>query len=99
MKFKCSVCKSEVTDISVCKRYVLSDEYMQVKKNMPLLRVDREYLDGEVLNIVYKCKCGVNNERIVAEVPHIDDFWLDRDVICGAYLTQEKYGTLIVMKG
>lgn len=98
MKFQCSICKSEVTNISVCKRYVLRDDYMQVKNGMPLLRDDREYLDGEVLNIVYQCKCGRINERLVRDVPHLDDFWVDLDAICGEYLTQEKYGTLLVMK-
>ena len=98
MKFKCSVCGYDVTEISVCKKYVRRDDYLQTTANMPLSRNDKEYLSGEVLDIVYKCKCGINNERVVKDVPHLEDFVMDSDCICWERLTQEKYGTLIVIK-
>jgi len=98
MKFKCSVCGYDVTEISVCKRHVYRDDFSQNRKGMSLTKNDREYLDSEVLDIVYKCKCGINNERVVKDVPHLEDFVMDSDCICWERLTQEKYGTLIVIK-
>ena len=98
-KFKCSVCKSEVTNISVCKSDVLRDDFIQYEKDMPPSREDREYLSGKVLDIIYRCKCGVNNQRVVKDVPHINDFCSDCNIICREHLTQKQYGTLIVMKG
>ena len=98
MKFKCSVCGYDVTEISVCKKYVRRDDYLQTTANMPLSRNDKEYLSCEVLDIVYSCNCGRNNQRVVKGVPYLEDFVTDSDTICGEYLTQEKYGTLIVIK-
>jgi len=77
MKYKCSVCGSEVTKISVCKKHVYRDDFSQNQKGMSLTKNDREYLSSEVLEIVYNCKCGINNERVVKGVPHLEDFvWI-----------------------
>lgn len=98
INFKCSICKSEVTNISVCRSDVVRDNFIQYEKNTPPSREDREYLSGKILEIIYKCKCGRINERLVRDVPHLDDFCSDCNIICGDNLTQEKYGTLLVIK-
>ena len=95
MKFQCSICGSEVSGFSVCKRYILRDDYIQAMQGKSPARIDREYLDCEVLEVIYKCKCG---ERIVKDDPHLEDFIVDADVLCKDRFTQTKYGTLLLIE-
>lgn len=93
MKFKCSICGDEITEISISKKYVLRDDYEFA--NGLFVRTDREYFDAKVDAIMYNCKCG---EQVI-KIPEIMDFVRDSDNILSEDIKLNQYGTLLVIKG
>lgn len=92
MKFKCSICGDEITEISISKKYVLRDDYEFA--NDLFVRTDREYFDAKVDAIRYNCKCG----KQVIKVPEIMDFVRDSDNILSEDIKLHQYGNLIITK-
>ncbi len=94
MKFKCSICKDEITNISICKQYTLREDFILESEYTLFARNDKEYFDAKVDAIIYKCKCG---EHII-KVPEIIDFVRDSCILDPKDLKLNKYGSLIVIK-
>ena len=93
MKFKCSVCNSEIHEISISKKYTLREDFALSNTGF-FLRDDKEYFDAEVTAIIYKCKCG---EQVI-KIPEIIDFVRDSDILIPKDIKLQNYGTLMVIK-
>ena len=99
-------CGKEIVDFSVCvedKSY--RTDYSMYSKDQ-YFRNDREYFEGDVSEVIYKCDCSkeIHKQRVVSKkhVKHLNDFIRDinhgHELNLDKDLKHENYGPISISK-
>ena len=92
MYLSCEKCGYTIKEISIVKKYILRDDYKFKEGKYIRQDIEREYLDNDVIRIIYICGCGEQ----VLEDGIINDFIRDSCEINIKDLIHKKYKHLIV---
>ena len=107
IKFICSKCESEIKQFQVLSKithattYVTKNWHMNWMSNREIVRVDREYLDGKVKEVIFECPACGGIKVTVRKCQDIKEFI--RDMPEGKAfkekdLTKDNYGPIKLIR-
>ena len=79
--FDCTICKKEIRDIWVVVSNATYRKDFVTDDSGKIEEIDREYFNGFVESLIYKCNCGETEIRAFRDKVDLSDFLKESNII------------------